>query len=244
MSDPLASRLAGVRERMAAAARRAGRRPEAITLVGVAKGQPAARVAEAVAAGLDHVGENYVQEARAKLPELRALLAARGLAPPRLHFVGRLQRNKARDVARDFDVVESVDRAELGAALDACAGEAGREIEVLIQVNADAEPGKGGVAPAALRELLARSRDWKHLRVAGLMTIPPPQATPEASRPGFAKLRELALALRGEPGGGTLAWLSMGMSADFEVAIEEGATHVRVGTALFGARPSKGEAFA
>ena len=241
MSEPLASRLAGVRERMATAARRAGRRPDAITLVGVAKGQPAARVAEAVAAGLDHVGENYVQEARAKLPELRALLAARGLAPPRLHFVGRLQRNKALEVAREFDVVESVDRVELGAELERRAGELGRELEVLLQVNADAEASKGGAAPEALRDLLAQGRAWKHLRITGLMSIPPPQAAPEASRAGFARLRELALALRSEPGGGALRELSMGMSADFEIAIEEGATHVRVGTAIFGPRPRKGE---
>lgn len=242
MSGALASRLAGVRDRMAAAARRAGRSPEAITLVGVAKGQPATRVAEAVAAGLDQVGENYLQEARAKLPELRALLAARGVAAPRLHFIGRLQRNKAREVARDFDVVASLDRAELGAALEQRVAELGRRLDVLLQVNADAEASKGGAAPEAVRELLAQSLAWTHLRVAGLMAIPPPQTTPEASRAGFARLRELALALRGEPGAGELRELSMGMSADFEIAIEEGATQVRVGSAIFGARPRKGEA--
>jgi pyridoxal phosphate enzyme (YggS family) len=241
LASPLATRLAGVRERMASAARRAGRRPEAITLVGIAKGQPAARIAEAVAAGLDHVGENYVQEVGAKLPELRSLLAERGLALPRLHFVGRLQRNKALDVARDFDVVESLDRAALGAALEQRAAELGRELGVLLQVNLEGEATKGGAAPTAVRELLAESLAWRHLRIAGLMAIPPPQATPEASRAGFARLRELAQSLRSEPGGGALRELSMGMSADFEIAIEEGATWVRLGSAIFGARPRKGE---
>jgi uncharacterized pyridoxal phosphate-containing UPF0001 family protein len=109
-------------------------------------------------------------------------------------------------------------------------------------VNAEAEASKGGAAPEAVRELLAHSLGWKHLRVAGLMAIPPPSSTPESSRAGFARLRELSLALRGEPGGSALGQLSMGMSADFEIAIEEGATHVRVGTAIFGARRRKGEA--
>ena len=240
MSETLSERLAGVRARMASAARRAGRSPGEITLVGVTKGQPAARIAEAVAAGLDHVGENYVQEARAKLPELRARLEAGGLALPCLHFIGRLQRNKAHEVAREFAVVESVDRVELGAELEQRAAQLGRELAVLLQVNAEAEAAKGGAAPAVLRELLAQSLAWKHLRVAGLMAIPALQPTPEASRAGFARLRELALALRGEPGGSTLRELSMGMSADFEIAIEEGATSVRIGTAIFGPRRREG----
>jgi len=236
VSETLAERLAAVRERVAAAARRAGRSPEEVTLVGVAKGVPAERIAEAVEAGLDHVGENYHQEARAKLPELRARLEAFGLPLPRLHFVGRLQRNKAREIARDFDVVESVDRVELGAELERRAAEAGRELRVLLQVNPDSEASKGGVPPEALHQLLAESASWKHLCVAGLMAIPAPRATPEASRAAFARLRELARALRRQPGGGSLRELSMGMSADFEVAIEEGATSVRIGTAIFGPR--------
>lgn len=242
MSEPLAQRLAAVRERMTAAARRAGRRPEEVTLVGVAKGVTAARIAEAVEAGLDHVGENYAQEARAKLPELRARLEALGLPLPQLHFVGRLQRNKAREVAHGFDVVESVDRVELGAELERRAAELGRHLRVLLQVNADEEAGKGGAPPEAVRELLAESAAWKHLRVAGLMMIPAPQPTPEASRAVFTRLRELALALRTQPGGGSLCELSMGMSADFEVAIEAGATSVRIGTAIFGPRRRGGGA--
>jgi pyridoxal phosphate enzyme (YggS family) len=240
VSATLAERLAGVRERMAAAARRAGRSPDEVTLVGVAKGAPAQRVAEAIEAGLEHVAENYLQEARAKLPELRARLEALGLPFPCLHFIGRLQRNKAREVARAFDVVESVDRVELGAELERRAAELGRDLRVLLQVNPDAEPSKGGADPEALRALLAESAAWKHLRVTGLMAIPAPRATPEASRAGFARLRELALALRAQPGGGALRELSMGMTADFEVAIEEGATSVRIGTAIFGPRPRGG----
>ena len=236
MSETLAEKLAAVRERMAAAARRAGRSPEQVTLVGVAKGAPAEKIAEAVEAGLDHVGENYLQEARATLPELRARLEALSLPLPRLHFVGRLQRNKAREIARDFDVVESVDRVELGAELERRAAEAGRELLVLLQVNQDTEASKGGVLPEALHRLVAESAAWKHLRVAGLMAIPAPQPTPEASRAAFARLRELLRALRSQPGGDSLRELSMGMSADFEVAIEEGATSVRVGTAIFGPR--------
>ena len=236
MSETLSERLVAVRERMAAAARRAGRSPEEVTLVGVAKGVPADRIAEAVEAGLDHLGENYLQEARAKLPELRARLGALGLPLPCLHFVGRLQRNKALEVARDFDVVESLDRAQLGAELERCAQKTGRELRVLLQVNEDREASKGGAPSEALRPLLAESAAWKHLRVAGLMAIPAPRATPEASRAAFARLRELARALRSEPGGESLRELSMGMSADFEVAIEEGATSVRIGTAIFGPR--------
>jgi len=236
VSETLASRLAGVRERMAAAARRAGRSPAEVTLVGVAKGAPASQVAEAVEAGLDHVGENYLQEARAKLPELRARLEALGLPLPCLHFIGRLQRNKAREVARDFDVVESVDRVELGAELERRAAEAGRELRVLLQVNEEMQASKGGAAPDALHALLAESAAWKHLRVDGLMAIPAPQPTPEASRAVFARLHELARTLRSQPGGGSLRELSMGMTADFEVAIEEGATSVRIGTAIFGPR--------
>jgi pyridoxal phosphate enzyme (YggS family) len=244
VSETVAERLAAVRERVAAAARRAGRSPEQVTLVGVAKSVPAERVAEAVAAGLGHVGENYLQEARAKLPELRARLEETGLALPRLHFIGRLQRNKLREIARLFDVIESVGSAELGAELERRAAEAGRELQVLLQVNEDREPGKGGALPEALQRLVAESAAWKHLRVAGLMAIPAPQASAEASRPAFAHLRELAAALRGQPGGQALRELSMGMSADFEVAIEEGATSVRVGTAIFGPRRGGGGAAA
>jgi pyridoxal phosphate enzyme (YggS family) len=232
----IAAALAAVYERIARAAERAGRSPETIALVGVSKRKSAEQVAAAVRAGLRHVGENYVQEAAAKLPEIRALLAASGHAPPRWHFIGRLQRNKAAAVARDFDCIETVDRERLGHELDRRADQRAAPLEVLLQVNLSGEAGKGGVAPAELPALLAASRHWPRLRAIGLMAIPAPEEDPEASRPAFAELRRLRDSLRGEPGGEGLTQLSMGMSLDFEVAIEEGATIVRVGTAIFGAR--------
>jgi pyridoxal phosphate enzyme (YggS family) len=232
----VAERLAAVRERIAAAAARAGRRAQDVVLVGVAKRHSAALVTAAVRAGLRDVGENYFQEARVKIPEVRASLEGFGGAPPRWHFVGRLQRNKARHVATTFDVVQTLDRDGLGAALDRCAGEAGRKLAVLLEVNLSGEPTKGGVAPDALPDLLAASAAWTNLDVAGLMTMPAPSEDPEAARPVFARLRHLAESLRDAPGGADLRELSMGMSADFETAIEEAATLVRVGTAIFGPR--------
>jgi pyridoxal phosphate enzyme (YggS family) len=232
----LADRLAAVRARIARAARRAGRDPAEVTLVGVAKRQPAERVVAAVAAGLGDVAENFAQELRDKAPEVEARLRADGLAPPRWHFVGRLQRNKVRWVVPQVVCVQSVDRASLARALDRHAAEAGRRLDVLLQVDLSGEPGKGGVPPAEAPALLAATAGLASLRVAGLMAIPAPAEDPEAMRPAFARLRELRDTLGREPGGGGLRTLSMGMSADFEVAIEEGATLVRVGTAIFGPR--------
>lgn len=239
MSDNVAARLAAVRERIARAAERAGRRPEDVLLVGVSKRQAAAEIVAAVRAGLDHVGENYVQEAQAKLSEARAVLEGSGHKPPVAHFIGTLQRNKAGAAAQLFDVVETVDRIALGDALDRRAGEAGRRLEVLLQVNVSAEPRKGGVAPDDLPALAARARGWRHLTLTGLMAIPAAATDPERLRPAFAKLRALRDTLRAEPGGEGLRHLSMGMSGDFEVAIEEGATIVRVGTAIFGSREAR-----
>jgi hypothetical protein len=234
VAEALAERLASVRARIAAAAARAGRRPEEITLVGVSKRQPAEAVAALLAAGLGHCGESFVQEAREKIPAVAAL---RGAAPaPRWHLVGRLQRNKARLAAGLFDVVESLDRPELAAALDAGAAAHGRTLEVLLQVNVSGEAQKGGAPPEALAALLGALDACPRLRLAGLMTIPRASADPEEARPAFARLRRLRDDLCRARPGLTLPELSMGMSADFEVAIEEGATWVRVGTALFGAR--------
>jgi hypothetical protein len=158
------------------------------------------------------------------------------VATPRWHFVGRLQRNKVRLAAQLFDVFESVDRLALAEALSAAAVAAGRTLEVLLQVNVSGEAQKGGVAPGELAALARAAAALPGLQLTGLMAIPAEGAEPEAARPAFATLRELRDGLcRAEPGL-TLAQLSMGMSADFEVAIEEGATSVRVGTALFGAR--------
>ncbi len=240
MSGPgaVAGRLVEVRERIARAAARAGRRPEDVTLVGVSKGQPAAAVLEAVRAGLGDVGENYVQEALPKLEEVRAALEGLGHELPCWHFIGALQRNKARAVAPVFDVVETLDRAALGAELDRRAAAADRRLRALVQVNVSGEPQKAGVAPEEAPELLAASTGWTHLDVVGLMTVPAAASDPEQVRPSFARLRELRDRLHAAPGGGSLRELSMGMSGDFEVAIEEGATIVRVGTALFGPRPT------
>lgn len=230
------ARLAAVRARVDAATGRAGRAPGSVTLVGVSKGKPAPLVTAAVRAGLRDVGESYAQEARDKVPAVCAELEAEGVAPPRWHFLGRLQRNKARDVARTFDVVEAVDRESLGRELDRYREAADAPLEILLQVNLSREPQKGGIAPEALPHLLAASLEWPKLRVVGLMAIPAASDDPEASRPAFAELRRLGESLRGRAGGATLRELSMGMSADFEVAIEEGATIVRVGTAIFGPR--------
>lgn len=232
----VAARLREVEARVAAAAARAGRSPGEIELVGVAKQVAPETVALAVAAGLTHVGESYANEARGKLPEVSALLDRQGLAWPRWHFIGRLQRNKARVVATAFDCMHCLDRPELGDAVERHAAAAGRRLDVLVQVDLAGEPHKGGAAPEAVPALLAASARWPALRVVGLMTIPPATADPEQSRPRFAGLRALRDALRSAPGGAELRELSMGMSGDFEVAIEEGATIIRVGTAIFGAR--------
>ena len=239
MSEGVAERLAAVRARIARAAERAGRRADAVTLVGVAKLHPAADVANAVRAGLDAVGESYLQEAQAKIPEVAALLAAEGRTPPRWHFVGHLQRNKARHVARLFEVVETVDSAELGAELDRRVAALGLHLAVLFQVKLSGEAQKGGVAPEALPALVEASGAWGSLDPIGLMTMPAAAADPEAGRPVFARLRELLESAPSLPRGGRMRELSMGMSGDFEVAIEEGATIVRVGTGIFGPRQER-----
>jgi len=232
----IAARLAAVRERVARAAARAGRTPGEIRIVGVSKRKPAEAIVAAVAAGLERIGENYVQEALAKLPAVWARLDARGLRHPQVHFVGRLQRNKARDAVAHFHCVETVDRESLARALDARARAQGVRLAVLLQVDLSGEATKGGAAPEALADLLASCAALPGISVEGLMTVPAPAPEPEASRPAFARLRALRDALRALPGGERLRELSMGMSGDFEVAVEEGATLVRVGTAIFGPR--------
>jgi pyridoxal phosphate enzyme (YggS family) len=235
-SHDIESRLASVRERIASAAARVGRQPTEITLVGVAKRKRPELIVAAVRAGLRDLAENYVQEAAAKVPVVNTELANEGLAPPRWHFVGQLQRNKARDVVRLFDVIACVDREPLGAELEHRALEQDRRLDALLQVNLSGEAQKGGVEPDALPALLEASAQWSRLRVVGLMAVPAATAEPEDSRPAFARLRALRDALRGKAGAEHLSELSMGMTGDFEIAIEEGATIVRVGTAIFGAR--------
>jgi len=246
VSDPaveaeIRDRVASVRQRIRSAAESAGRDPVGITLVGVCKRQSAERIAAAVRAGVLELGENYVQEARDKQLKLEELLSGYRGPRPRWRMIGRLQRNKVRAAVKLFQAVDSVDRAELAGELDRRAGLLGRRLDLCLQVDLSDEPQKGGVPPQAIPPLLAHCRVLDHLRVVGLMTIPAADPDPEASRRIFAKLRELRDTLRGAPGSEHLGELSMGMSADLEVAIQEGATLVRVGTALFGAREPRAE---
>jgi pyridoxal phosphate enzyme (YggS family) len=229
-------RVAAVRRRIREAAESAGREPGAITLVGVSKRQPPERIAAAIRAGVLELGENYVQEARDKQLHLEELLAGYRGPRPRWRMIGRLQRNKARTAVKLFGAVDSLDRTDLADELDRRAATLERQLDLCLQVDLSGEPQKGGVSPEGLEPLLAHCSGLRQLRVVGLMTMPAPHPDPEASRPAFAQLRELRDTLRGAPGAEQLRELSMGMSADFAVAIQEGATLVRVGTALFGAR--------
>jgi pyridoxal phosphate enzyme (YggS family) len=232
-------RVSAVRTRAAEAAARAGRPMDEITIVGACKRQPVERIAAAVRAGIGALGENYVQEARDVKPRVEALLGG-DTARPSWSLFGVLQRNKAKAALEIFDLIEAVDREKLVRELDRRAAAAGRgpddPFPLLVQVNLSREPQKGGVLEEGLPGLLEACAPLQAVRVIGLMTVPEAATDPEASRPAFAQLRELRDRLRSSPGGAHLAELSMGMSADFEVAIEEGATRVRVGTALFGAR--------
>lgn len=217
----VAAALAAVRARIASAAARSGRRPGDITLVAVGKGVGADRIREALAAGVTDLGESRVQEAG---PKIEAL--GRG---PRWHLVGHLQRNKAARAGSLFDVIHSVDSARLLEELDA---RAARPLDVLLQVNVAREPQKSGVSPEALPELVRGAAALRRVRVVGLMTIAPLGADPARVRAVFRRLREL----RAEAGrllGAPLRHLSMGMSDDFELAVEEGATMVRIGRAIF-----------
>ncbi|MBZ5541722.1 MAG: YggS family pyridoxal phosphate-dependent enzyme [Acidobacteriia bacterium] len=232
MSSPaIAENLREIRERMARAAARAGRRAEEITLIGVSKTHAAEAIREAFAAGVRHFGENRVQEWEGKRGAVQDL-------PATWHLIGHLQSNKAARAARLFDSVDSLDDAVLALRLDRARAEmaAAKKLRVLIEVRVAPEETKSGVAEAGLGALGERICALPQLDLAGLMCIPPFLEDPEQVRPYFRRLRELrdALAQRlGRP----LEALSMGMSHDFEAAIEEGATEVRVGTALFGERP-------
>jgi len=215
----LAGRLVQVRSRIAAAAERAGRDASGITLVAVTKIFPAAAIREAYALGVRDFGENYLQEFEGKQPLVGDLAGAR------FHLIGHLQSNKAKRAAELFHSVQTVDSEKLARRLDA----AGKPLEVMIEVKLSPEESKHGAAPSELASLIAAVRDCPNLRLSGLMTMPPWSEDAELSRPYFRRLRELAA-------GHGMAGLSMGMSHDLEAAIEEGATHVRVGTALFGKR--------
>jgi pyridoxal phosphate enzyme (YggS family) len=217
----IADNLARVRDRIARAAARAGRRPGDVLLIAVSKTVDVERIRAAVAAGVTALGENRVQEARAKIAELGR--------PVAWHLIGHLQTNKVKDALELFDVIHSLDRLELAGELERRAAARAQVVQALLQVNVGAEASKGGVAPDDVGEALDVIGKLAHVRVRGLMTIPPEVERPEDARGWFRQLRELAERH-------ALPELSMGMSGDFEVAVEEGATMVRVGTAVFGPR--------
>jgi PLP dependent protein len=224
MTD-IRANLERVRERVARAAERAGRSAADVLLIGISKTVDTERIRQAIEAGVPALGENRVQEARAKIADLGR--------PVRWHLVGHLQTNKVRDALELFDVIQSLDRLDLAKELDKRGRARGRAVDTLVEVNVAGEASKGGVAPDGLGELLEAIGGLPHVKVRGLMTIPPEAKEPDDSRVWFQALRKL-----GERHG--LSELSMGMSGDFEVAIEEGATVVRVGTAIFGLRPPRG----
>jgi pyridoxal phosphate enzyme (YggS family) len=224
----ISERLALVQDRIAEAAVAADREPSSVQLIAVGKTFPAEIVASAVAAGATDLGENRVQEAVAKRPQV---------PDARWHLIGPLQRNKAKAALEAFDVVHTVDGFKIADRLQFLLDThwPDRRLEVLLEVNVGEEPQKAGVLPDDAGELLEHVRDCSQLQVRGLMAIPPWQEDPEASRPSFRALRELRDRLQQESGL-ELPELSMGMSHDYHVAIAEGATYVRVGTAIFGAR--------
>ncbi len=234
--DELSERLEEVRRRIEAAALRGGRAPQEIKLIAVSKTHPPALLKRAIEAGASDLGENRVQEADAKITEL-------GREAARWHLIGHLQANKARRAVVLFDLIHSVDSVSLARRLDRLCSEEGRDtLPVLIQVDLAGESTKSGASVAELPELIAATRACERLRLMGLMTLPPFFDDAEMVRPFFRRLRELRDLHRerndfdAENGGE----LSMGMSHDFEVAIEEGATMVRIGTAIFGERSAGG----
>jgi len=229
MTD-VAESLARVRERIAAAAGRAGRDPAEVRLVAVSKTVPVGRMREAMAAGQRDFGENRAPEAVEKHRELGGDVV--------WHFVGRLQRNKVRSLAGWIDLIHSVDRPELAEEIDRRAGGANRHQDVLLEVNLTGEPGRGGVSPEQLPELLQSVARLPAMRVTGLMTMAPAGPS-EAARPLFRQVARLREEMARRFPELEIQHLSMGMSQDYEVAIEEGATLVRVGEAVFGPRPGR-----
>jgi len=228
---PVRDRAAWVQDRIADALRRSGRPQGAVKLVAVSKTQPLGRILEAHAAGLSVFGENYVQEAQEKIP---------GLPSAEWHLIGRLQGNKVRKAVSLFSWIQTADSVRRLREISHCAAESGKTIGVLLEVNLGGEGSKAGAEPGELRAILDASAGLPGVRVAGFMAIPPFCDDPEGSRPHFARLRELRDSLSRELPGAGLSELSMGMSNDFGQAIEEGATMVRVGTAIFGSRRERG----
>lgn len=226
--------VARIRERINSAAARAGRRPEEITLMAVSKTFSAERIREAYAAGLRVFGENRVQEFAGKRDALHDLSDARW------HLIGHLQSNKAFKAAELFAAVDSVDSAKLAERLNAAAEKLGKTVKVLIEVNVGGEEAKSGIDPQSheLDDILTSAAEWQNLKIRGLMTIPPFTENPEGARPFFRELRDLRDRIQARKLSNIdMTVLSMGMSHDFEIAIEEGSTCVRVGTGIFGERP-------
>jgi pyridoxal phosphate enzyme (YggS family) len=229
LTDPqnLKLRVDEVRSRIARAARSAGRDPTSVTLVAVSKTKPAQEVRSAAAAGVTDFGENYIKEALAKMDELATL-------PLIWHFIGQIQANKTRLIAERFDWVHGIDRISVARRISEQRPHHAPDLNACIQVALVPEPSKGGVEPAALPALAREIAALPRLKLRGLMCVPPVQREVEAQRALFAHLRRLRAALNEEGLG--LDTLSMGMSDDFEAAVAEGATHVRIGTAIFGQR--------
>jgi len=229
----IAENIARTRQRIEAAARRSDRSSDEITLMAVSKTFPPERIREAYAAGLRVFGENRVQEFAGKAAALR------DLPDVEWHLIGHLQTNKAVKAAELFGAVDSVDSVRMAEKLNASAQGAGKTLSVLIEINVGGEQAKSGVAPdsSELEQILRQAPQWPNLTIRGLMTVPPYTEDPEGSRSYFRQLRQIrdGIAARGLPQV-SASVLSMGMSHDFEVAIEEGATCVRVGTAIFGER--------
>ena len=227
----IAQNILNVQERISRACRRAGRDPAGVTLVAVAKTFPAEMIAEANRCGIPDIGENYIQELREK----KEILAGPEI---RWHFVGHLQTNKIRYIAPWVHLIHSVDSLRLAGAISAAGERAGRAIPVLMEVNTTGEASKFGLRPDQTLEFSREMRKLPGILPSGLMTMGPLAEDPEASRPAFRLLREIRERITGEGGG--FPHLSMGMTNDFEVAIGEGATLLRIGTALFGARTRAG----
>jgi pyridoxal phosphate enzyme (YggS family) len=226
------SRVAAIRDRVASACRRAGRSPSDVTLVAVTKTRTVEEVTAIVDAGVPDVGENRVQEAESKYPALSSLGRR-----ARFHLVGHLQKNKVKKAVALFDCIHSLDSVELGEKIGSTAGELGKVQPVFVQVDLASEPTKFGLPEPELLPALENLTGVSGLRIEGLMVLPPFETDPETVRPYFRRLRKLGAEAAGR--GLVGRELSMGMSHDFEVAIEEGATFIRVGTALFGPRPAR-----
>lgn len=222
MAD-ITDRLARLTSRINEACHKAGRAPSEVSLVAVTKTLSADTVRAGLSAGLTVFGENYIQEAQAKINEINSSAV--------WHFIGHLQTNKAKYAVRLFDLIHSVDNIKLARELNKRAGSAGRVIPILVQINISGEESKSGVSKDQAEELIHEVLEFPHLKTRGLMTVPPFFEKPDLVRPYFKALRELK-----EKIGPPLIDLSMGMTGDFEVAIEEGATIIRVGTAIFGPR--------